>query len=66
MNRYGMFYVQTSTLLPSMHQKLAKHGMWCMQNSQLSSKTHVEFEHNFNERETFRVISICIVRKIAA
>ena len=66
MNRYGMFFVQTSTLLPSMHQKLAKHGMWFMQNNQLSSKTHVKFEHKFNEEEAFRVVSICIVRKIAA
>ena len=35
MNRYGMFYVPTSTLPPSMHRK---------QNNRLSTKYHVELE----------------------
>ena len=33
-NQYRMFFVQTSTLPPSMHQKLTKHGRSCMQNNQ--------------------------------
>ena len=65
-NQYRMFFVQTSTLPSSMHQKLAKHGMCCMQNNQLPTKTHVEVEHNSYEGKTFRVVSICIVRKIAS
>ena len=38
MNRYGMFVIQTSTLPPSIHQKLSKHGRSCMQNNQLQPK----------------------------
>ena len=30
MNRYRMFYVQTSTLPPSMHGKLTEHGRCCI------------------------------------
>jgi hypothetical protein len=41
-----MFYVQTSTLPPRMHQKLTKHGKFCKQNNQLPTKTHVELKDN--------------------
>jgi hypothetical protein len=41
---YRMFYVQTSTLPPRMHQKLTKHGRFCKQNNQLPTKTHVELK----------------------
>ena len=46
MNRYRMFYVQTSTLPPRMHHKLTKHGRFCEQNNQLPTKTHVELKDN--------------------
>jgi hypothetical protein len=41
-----MFFVQTSTLPPRMHQKLTKHGRFCKQNNQLPTKTHVELKNN--------------------
>ena len=37
---------QSSTLPPSMHRKLAEEGSWCMQNNQLTTKSHPEFEDN--------------------
>jgi hypothetical protein len=46
MNRYRMFFIQTSTLPPGMHQKLTKHGRFCRQNNQLPTKTHVELKDN--------------------
>jgi hypothetical protein len=46
MNRYRMFFVQTSTLPPRMHHKLTKHGRFCKQNNQLPTKSHVEFKDN--------------------
>jgi hypothetical protein len=46
MNRYKMFFVQTSTLPPRMHHKLTKHGRFCKQNNQLPTKTHVELKDN--------------------
>jgi hypothetical protein len=46
MNRYRMFYLQTSTLPPRMHHKLTKHGRLCKQNNQLPTKTHVELKDN--------------------
>jgi hypothetical protein len=46
MNQYKMFFVQTSTLSPRMHQKLAKHGNICKQNNQLPTKNHDELEDN--------------------
>ena len=52
MNRYRMFYVQTSTLPPRMHQNLTKHGRFCKQNNQLLTKSHVELKYNSNMRET--------------
>jgi hypothetical protein len=39
-----MFFVQTSTLPPRMHQKLTKHGRFCKQNNQLPTKSHVELK----------------------
>jgi hypothetical protein len=53
MNRYRMFFVQTSTLPPRMHQKLTKPGRFCKQNNQLPTKSHVELKDNSNERTTF-------------
>jgi hypothetical protein len=46
MNRYRMFFIQTSTLPPCMHHKLTKHGRFCKQNNQLPTKTHVELNDN--------------------
>jgi hypothetical protein len=49
MNRYRMFFVQTSTLpLPlCMHQKLTTHGRFCKQNNQLPTKNSL-LCHNKN------------------
>ena len=46
MNRYRMFFVQMSTQPPNMHQKLTKHGRFCKQNNQLTTKSHDELEDN--------------------
>ena len=46
MNRYRMFFVQTSTLPPRTHQKLTKHGKFCKQNNQIPTKSHAELEDN--------------------
>ena len=46
MNEYRMFFVQTSTRPPNMHQKLTKHGRFCKQNNQLPTKSHDELEDN--------------------
>jgi hypothetical protein len=46
MNRYRMFFIQTSTLPPRMHQKLTKHGRICQQNNQLPTKSHDELGDN--------------------
>jgi hypothetical protein len=45
MNRYRMFFVQTSTLPPRMHPKLTKHGKFCKQNNQLPIKSHDEVKN---------------------
>jgi hypothetical protein len=34
-NQFKMFFVQTSTLPPSMHKRLTKHGRCRMRNNQL-------------------------------
>jgi hypothetical protein len=47
MNWYRMFFVQSSTPTPSMHQKLIDHGKFCMQNNQLQIKTLVELKDNY-------------------
>jgi hypothetical protein len=47
MKRYRMFFAQTSTLPPCMHQKLAKHGRFWKQNNKLPTKSHIELENNF-------------------
>ena len=39
-----MFFVQTSSLPPNMHQKLTEHGGCFMQNNQLPTRSHVELE----------------------
>jgi hypothetical protein len=41
-----MFFIQTSTLPPHMHQKLTKCGRFCKQNNQLPTTSHVELEDN--------------------
>ena len=46
MNQYRMFFVQTSTLPPHIHQEVTKHGKFCKQNNQLPTKIHVELEDN--------------------
>jgi hypothetical protein len=46
MNQYRMSFVQNSTLPPSMHHKLTKHGKFCKQNNQLPTKSHDELENN--------------------
>jgi hypothetical protein len=43
-----MFFVQTSTLPPRMHQKLTKHGKFCKQNNQLPTKSHDELKDDSN------------------
>jgi hypothetical protein len=49
MNRnIRMFFVQTSTLPPSMHRKRADNGRCCMQNNQLSIKSPIEVDDNSN------------------
>ena len=44
MNRSRMSFIQTSTLPPSMHQKLIKQGRCCMENNQLLTKSQVGLE----------------------
>jgi hypothetical protein len=56
MNRYRMFYLQTSTLPPRMHHKLTKHGRFCKQNNQLPTKTHVELKDNSNGLKFLQVV----------
>lgn len=46
MNPCKMYFGQTSTLPPSIHQKLHKHDRCCMQHNQLPSKIHVGLEDN--------------------
>jgi hypothetical protein len=47
MNRYRMFFVQTSRLLPpSTHWKLTKHGRSFMQNNKLQTRSHTELKDN--------------------
>jgi hypothetical protein len=55
-NQYRMFYVQTSTLPPHMHQKLTKHVRFCKQNNQLPTKTHVELKDNSNVAKLWNAI----------
>ena len=41
-----MFFVQISTLPPSIHQKLTTYGRYCKQNNHLPTKSHVELEED--------------------
>jgi hypothetical protein len=41
-----MFFVQTSTPPPRMHQKLTKHEKFDKQNNQLPTESHVELKNN--------------------
>jgi hypothetical protein len=43
-----MFFIQTSTLPPRMHQKFTKHGRFYKQNNQLPTKSHDELKDNSN------------------
>ena len=52
-NRYRMFFVQTSTRLPNMYQKLITHGDFCKQNNQLPTKSHDVLEDNLNILKTY-------------
>ena len=44
MNQYGMFFVQTSTLPPSMRRKLTKHERYRMQKNKLLTKSVIVLE----------------------
>ena len=43
-----VFFNQTSTLPPNMHQEITKYGRCCMQINQLPTKSHVDLEEKFN------------------
>jgi hypothetical protein len=47
MNRCRMFFIQTSTLSPSMYRKLTQHGRCCMQSNELLTKSHAQSEDNY-------------------
>ena len=49
MNRFRVFFVEISTLPPSMHSKLTQYGRCNLQNNQLRTKTHVELGDNYIE-----------------
>ena len=49
MNQYRMFFIQTSTLPPSMHQQFTKYRRCCMQINQLPTKGDVEWEDNSSD-----------------
>jgi hypothetical protein len=44
----NVFFVQISTLTPSMHQKLSEHGKSCMQINQLPSDRPNELTDKYN------------------
>ena len=46
MNRFTMFFVQTSTRLQRMHLKLTKHGRFCKHKQPTPYQTHVELKDN--------------------
>ena len=48
MNKHIMFFVQTSTRPPNIHQKLTKHENFCKQKNKLPTKSHDDLEHNSN------------------
>ena len=55
MNRYRMFFVQTSTRPPNMHLKLTKHGRFCKQNNQLPTESNNELKDNSNMFQTLPI-----------
>jgi hypothetical protein len=61
MNRYRMFFVQTSTLPPRMHHKFTKHGRFCKRNNQLPTKTHIELKDNSNVQTTYWTFSYHVI-----
>ena len=54
MNWYRMFFGQTSTLPPSMHQKLSKHGRYRMKNNDLLAKGYAELDDSSITTHWFR------------
>jgi len=63
MNRYRMFYVQTSTLPPRMNQKLTKHEIFCKQNNQLPTKSHVEWKDNSNGDDPIPTWNMVVLKR---
>jgi hypothetical protein len=57
-----MFFAQTSTPPPRMHQKLTKHGRFCKQNNQLPTKTHVELKDNSIGQSKLMATSLQLVK----
>ena len=58
MNQYRMFFIQTSTLLPSIHQKTYQTWKCCLQNIQkvlLSLMLHANFTHEVHIYHKFSV-----------
>ena len=56
MNRYIMFFVQTSTRPPNMHLKLTKHGRFYKQNNELPTKSHNELKDISNVEKMLKNI----------
>ena len=48
-----MFFVQSSTPTPRMHQKLTEHGQFCMQNIPLLAKNLVDLKDNYIDDMNF-------------
>jgi hypothetical protein len=53
-----MFFIQTSTLPPSMHRKSTEHGRYYTKNNQLPTKSHVELKDNSIENITAVVLAL--------
>ena len=62
MNRYRMFFVQTSTVPSSMHRELAEHGKSLIQTNQLQTRSHLELEDDstvYMDRGTEKLWASC-------
>ena len=59
MNQYRMLFVQTSTLLPSMHCNLTKYGRCCMQKLPTKSQVELEDNHILDRSCTLSTCSKC-------
>ena len=64
MNKYRMFFVQTSTPPTKMHLKLNKHGRFCKQNNQLPTRIHDELKDNSNKVNFLHISSLCMPRGV--